>query len=236
MDRRAFLGTGLAAAASLLTADNLLAPLPAQAWPTGCIDHLPTSTTKRMAWTVDDGWSSQALRAYIKLLENHDTLRMTMFALPRSTAWKPLAAPIAALVETGRLQIGNHTYTHRDLTQATDTKIRQELQAASHWIQDTLGVDSGAYWRPPFGYINSRVIRVAKEHGFTKPILWYGSTGSGSNSSSASVWRLCQTWMTDHRIVIDHANSMSTVYNFDRILGLLKTRGLHTVTLKQVFH
>ena len=41
---------------------------------------------------------------------------------------------------------------------------------------------------------------------------------------------------TNGRIVIDHANSMSTVYNSDRILGLLKTRGLHTVTLKQVFH
>ena len=230
---------GVAAASVLVGADllqaNPLTATPAFAWPTGCIDRLPTSTTKRMAWTLDDGFSYSALRAYVKLLESHDHLRMTMFALPRSTAWKSLAKPITALIETERLQIGNHTYNHRDLTSATDTKIRQELQAASHWIQDTFGVDPGAYYRPPFGYINSRVIRVAKEHGFTKPILWYGSTGSGSGVSSASVWRMCQTWMTDHRIVIDHANSFSTVANFDHILALLKTRGLHTVTLQEVF-
>jgi hypothetical protein len=41
--------------------------------------------------------------------------------------------------------------------------------------------------------------------------------------------------MTNGRIVIDHANNNATVQNFDRILSLLKSRQLQTVTLKDVF-
>lgn len=102
------------------------------AWPKGCIERLPTSNTKRLAWTVDDGWSASALRAYIDLLEDHEDLRMTMFVLPRAKSWKALAKPIRALTDTGRLQLANHTMTHYDLTHATVTNfasIRALLKA-----------------------------------------------------------------------------------------------------------
>jgi peptidoglycan/xylan/chitin deacetylase (PgdA/CDA1 family) len=100
MDRRQFLAAG-AAAASLLTIADLTAnpfdSTPAFAWPKQCIDVLPKSPIKRMAWTLDDGFSQSALAAYVKLLEDHHDLRMTMFVLPRSSAWKNLAKPISAL-------------------------------------------------------------------------------------------------------------------------------------------
>jgi hypothetical protein len=41
--------------------------------------------------------------------------------------------------------------------------------------------------------------------------------------------------MTNGRIVIDHANSLSTVNNFGRIRALLASRHLHTVTLNDAF-
>lgn len=230
MDRRGFLLAGAGAVASVLVSPGV-----AQAWPAGCIDHLPYSSTKRMAWTVDDGWSYSALKSYVHLLEDHHDLRMTMFVLPKSSAWKALAKPISALAETGRLQLANHTYTHYNLTRATDAKIKQELVLAKRFVHDTFGVDTGSYFRPPYGYINSHVIKVAHDLGFTSPVLWYGSTGSGAGVSSSSVWRMCQTWMTNGRIVIDHANSNATVYNFDRIRSLLRSRGLHTVTLRDAF-
>jgi peptidoglycan/xylan/chitin deacetylase (PgdA/CDA1 family) len=205
------------------------------AWPKGCIERLPTSNTKRLAWTVDDGWSASALRAYIDLLEDHEDLRMTMFVLPRAKSWKALAKPIRALTDTGRLQLANHTMTHYDLTHATDRKIKQELVLAKRYIQDNFGVNPGPYFRPPFGYINAHVIKVAADNGFTSPVLWYGSTGSGANSSSGAVLKNCQKWMTNGRIVIDHANSNATVTNFASIRALLKARGLKTVTLTDAF-
>ena len=205
------------------------------AWPKGCIERLPTSNTRRFAWTVDDGWSASALRAYIDLLEDQEDLRMTMFVLPRAKGWKALAKPIRALTDTGRLQLANHTMTHYDLIHATDRKIKQELVLAKRYIQDNFGVNPGPYFRPPFGYINAHVIKVAADNGFTSPVLWYGSTGSGANSSSGAVLKNCQKWMTNGRIIVDHANSNATVANFASIRALLKARGLKTVTLTDAF-
>jgi peptidoglycan/xylan/chitin deacetylase (PgdA/CDA1 family) len=188
-----------------------------------------------MAWTVDDGASQSSLAAYLKLLENHEQLRMTMFVLESSRAWRNLAKPISELAATGRLQLGNHTRTHPDLTRASSAKIKSELTSCGKFIEDTFGVSAGTYFRPPYGYIDERVIRVAREVGYTTPTLWLGSTGAGSVTSSAEDWRLCQKWMTNGRIVIDHANSKVTVNNFSKIINLLENRKLKTVTLQDVF-
>ena len=238
MDRRTFLSVGAVATSALAFGQNVnpFSPAtPALAWPKGCIERLPTSNTKRLAWTVDDGWSTSALRAYIDLLEDHEDLRMTMFVVPRATSWKTLAKPLRALTETGRVQLANHTMTHYDLTRATDRKIKQELVLTKRYIQDNFGVNPGPYFRPPFGNINAHVIKVAADNGFTSPVLWYGSTGSGSGVSSASVLKNCQKWMTNGRIVIDHANSNATVANFASIRAILKARALQTVTLADAF-
>ncbi len=238
MDRRQFLTAGAAAASLLAASDLALNPLdatPAFAWPKGCIDVLPKSSTKRMAWTLDDGFSQSALTSYVKLLEDHSDLRMTMFVLPRSGAWKHLAKPISALAATGRLQLANHTMTHANLLRLDAAGIKRELQHCGHYIEDNFNVSAGTYFRPPFGYIDERVIKIAHDIGYTSPVLWFGSTGSDSNTTAAKVWGLCQKWMLDGRIVIDHANSNRTVQNFDRIRTLLKSRGLHTVTIKDAF-
>jgi hypothetical protein len=238
MDRRAFLTVSAAAASALALGPSVnpfLPTEPAAAWPKGCISSLPASKTRRMAWTVDDGASVDSLRAYVKLLEKHEELRMTMFVWAGASSWKKLAKPLTELTQSGRVQMANHTMSHLSLTGATDRKIKQELVSAGRFIEDTYGVDPGPYWRPPYGHIDARVIKVAADNGFTKPVLWYGSTGSGTGVSSASVLKNCQKWMANGRIIIDHANSNSTVANFASIRALLKARGLQTVTITDAF-
>ncbi|MFM5904404.1 MAG: polysaccharide deacetylase family protein [Microbacteriaceae bacterium] len=241
MNRRQFLSIGVAVAAGVVTADSLtgLSGLseiePAAAWPRGCIDHLPKSENRRMAWTVDDGASTHALRGYIDMLELHPEIRMTMFVLGGASSWKKLARPISELAATGQLQLANHTMHHHDMTKLSRAHIKQELVLTSRFIEDHFGVDAGPYWRPPYGYIDNHLIRVAHDLGYTKPVLWFGSTASNAGVSSATVWSNCKKWMTNGRIVIDHANSDSTVANFGKIRGLLASRGLDTVTLNDVF-
>ncbi len=241
VNRRQFLTAGVAVASGIATADSLfgLSELgriePAAAWPRGCIDHLPKSENRRLAWTVDDGASLHALRGYVDMLEKHPEIRMTMFVLAGASSWKKLARPLAELAATGQLQLANHTVNHHDMTKLSNRKIKQELVLASRFIEDQFGVDPGPYWRPPYGYIDSHLIRVARDLGYTKPVLWFGSTASNSGVKPSTVWSNCKKWMTNGRIVIDHANSDSTVVNFGRIRELLASRELETVTLNDVF-
>jgi len=234
-DRRGFLSFAALGAATLALATDTRTPVEASGWPEGCITTLPPSKTRRLAWTVDDGSSVSTLGSYLKLLENNQELKMTMFVLSCSTAWKTHKNRISSLIESDQIQMANHTRNHKDLNRCSNSEVAKQLIACDKFIKDTYEVDPGGYWRPPYGSISKRVMKIAADNGFDKPTLWDGSTGSCFTSKTENVWKLSQRWMTDGRIVVDHANGMSTVNNFDRIMRMLKARNLATVTLNEAF-
>lgn len=247
MDRRQFLSfTALSAAATaaITTGSELFSTNPTMAeaaaftsaWPKGCITTLPKSKTRRLAWTVDDGSGSTTLGAYLKLLEKHEYLKMTFFVLSCASGWKTHSKRIRALIENGQVQMANHTYTHVNLISASNKSVARQLKYCDNFIKDTYEIDPGGFWRPPYGALDRRVLKIAKDNGFDMPMLWDGSTGSSFISKSSTVWKNSQRYMTNGRIVLDHANGRSTVDNFDQIMRMLKYRKIETVTLAEAFN
>jgi peptidoglycan/xylan/chitin deacetylase (PgdA/CDA1 family) len=208
---------------------------PAFAWPRGCISALPKSTTRRAAWTVDDGASATALRNYIIFLEKHPSVKMTFFVLSGASGWKTYARRLKALQDRGQIQLANHTATHRKLTSLSASKIRSELNKCEAFCLANYGMSTKPYFRPPYGEIDARVIRIAAEEGFTKPVLWYGSFASGSGVSSSTVLAMANKWIANGRILIDHANSNATVNVFTKITAIFRSRNLRLVTLREAF-
>ena len=205
----------------------------AMAWPRACISVLPRSSTRRVAWTVDDGASSSAVGRYVTMLENNPHVKITFFVLSGAAAWKTHAARLKALQERGQIQLANHTATHRNLTKLTNAQIKSELTRCENFCLAKYGQSTKPYFRPPFGEIDARVIRVAASIGFTKPILWYGSFASGSGVSSSTVLRMAKKWIANGRIVIDHANSNCTTAIFPKILQVFRSRDLSFVTIRE---
>jgi len=139
------------------------------------------------------------------------------------------------MIESGRVQIGNHTARHPNLQHLTNAQIQRELLDCHHFIQDHFGIDEKPIFRPPYGDIDSRVVRAAADVGFTAPILWWGTFASNAGVSSGTVAGNAKEWLLNGRIVIDHANSMSTPGAFPYVMSLLKQRQLTTVTIKDAF-
>jgi peptidoglycan/xylan/chitin deacetylase (PgdA/CDA1 family) len=235
LDRRGFLSIAALGAASIALATDSPPPAEAAGWPADCITTLPPSKTRRLAWTVDDGSSTSTLSSYLKLLERNDDLKMTMFVLSCSTAWKTHEKRIRELIRSGQIQMANHTRDHKNLNRCSNKEVAKQLIACDKFIKDTYEVDPAGYWRPPYGSLSKRVISIAADNGFDKPTLWDGSTGSSFTSKTESVWKNAQRYMTNGRIVVDHANGKATVNNFDRIMRMLKSRELATVTLNEAF-
>ena len=208
---------------------------PAFAWPRGTISALPKSSTRRAAWTVDDGASTTALKNYVSYLEKHPQVKMTFFVLSGAPGWKTYASRLKALQDRGQIQLANHTATHRNLTKLSESKIRSELNKCEAFCLANYGMSTKPYFRPPYGEIDARVIRIAAEEGFTKPVLWYGSFASGSGVSSSTVLAMARKWIANGRILIDHANSNATVKVFTQIVSVFSARGLTLVTLREAF-
>jgi peptidoglycan/xylan/chitin deacetylase (PgdA/CDA1 family) len=197
--------------------------------------RLPKSDVKRIAWTVDDGSSTEGVRDYLDFVERFD-LRMTFFINSVYPAWRKNRRQIQELVDNGNLQLANHTHSHPSMTRLSSSAIKQELKKCHSFIQDNFGVSAKPYYRPPYGRIDSRVIQVANDIGYTSPVMWSGSLGDSANQRRQYILQLGNKWIQDRTILLDHFNQRTPRYVFKELAKMLKRRELLTVTLDDVYY
>jgi peptidoglycan/xylan/chitin deacetylase (PgdA/CDA1 family) len=233
IERRDLFKAATASLASMI----LLESAPQVAHSAGAIKaiyNLPESAFPRMAWTVDDGCSSESLRSYIELAIEND-LRFTFFVYSAMSPWKSQSKLLKPLVESGQIQLANHSHTHRDLTTLSFTEIKKDLTKCHNFIEKTYGVDARPYFRAPFGTLNSGVINAAAEIGYTKPVAWSGSLVDTQNQSTRRLLYHAENSFQDRGIVLSHANNLVVSKNFDALMEVINARNLSLVTLNDVF-
>jgi len=187
-----------------------------------------------MALTVDDGASSEVVAAYTEL-SRRTGMRLTFFVTKKYPSWAENAALMRPLVESGQLQLGNHTVSHPDLTKRSTRAIQAELSGCGDFIRSTFGVESAPYFRPPYGYLDAHVREAARAIGYTQPVLWYGTLSDSGPITEAQVVQFAQTWFLAQHIVIGHANFDPVTHVFDQLTQLIRDRALQPVTLDDVF-
>jgi len=201
--------------------------------PAGTVTALPAGTPG-IAWTVDDGASSDAVEAYARFAAATGT-RLTFFVNGVRPSWTDHADILRPLVESGQVQIGNHTWDHPALTKLSDQGIEDQLTRNHEFIQHTFGVDARPYFRPPFGYHDARVDAAAARVGYSTPLLWYGTLADSGDITSDQIVGFAEQWFLPAHIVIGHANFPGTIGALPRLGRLLAQRGLATFTLDDVF-
>jgi peptidoglycan/xylan/chitin deacetylase (PgdA/CDA1 family) len=187
-----------------------------------------------MALTVDDGADSEVIAAYAELCQRTG-MRLTFFVTKKFPGWTQNAAQLRPLVESGQIQLGNHTVSHPDLTKLSTSDIQAELTGCGSFIRSTFGTDAAPYYRPPYGFHDARVDAAAREVGYTQPVLWYGSLSDSGLITEAQVVEFAQKWFLAQHIVIGHANFPPVTHVFDQLMQLIKDRQLQPVTLDDVF-
>lgn len=75
-----------------------------------------------LAWTVDDGADTEVVRLYTQFAKDTG-VRLTYFVTGGYRSWTENAAQLRPLVESGQIQLANHTWTHPDLTRLTPNQI-----------------------------------------------------------------------------------------------------------------
>lgn len=74
------------------------------------------------------------------------------------------------MVQEGHI-IGNHSWSHPDMTTMPDEKIIAELARIKQEVAKITGQKEMNYLRPPRGIFNERVLKVSKEAGYTN-VFW----------------------------------------------------------------
>jgi peptidoglycan/xylan/chitin deacetylase (PgdA/CDA1 family) len=187
-----------------------------------------------LALTVDDGVSSEVVRLYTEFARDTG-VRLTYFVNGAYRSWTENQALLRPLVDEGQIQLGNHTWSHPDLTKLPLTVVAEELRHTHDFLWKSYGVDARPYFRPPYGAHNAHVDKVSSELGYTAKTLWSGSLEDHVVIPADEIVRMAEKYFTPSAIVIGHLNHEPVTHTYGRLVELIRERRLRTVTLKDVY-
>ncbi|MGC0363511.1 peptidoglycan/xylan/chitin deacetylase (PgdA/CDA1 family) [Rhodococcus sp. 27YEA15] len=214
----------------------LLGPPPASARvavPPGTLTAIP-GAGNNIALTVDDGADADVVGAYVQFARDTGA-RFTFFVTGVYDGWTTHKAALRPLVESGQIQLGNHTWDHPDLTALTARSVAAQFERTKSFLLNTFGVDGAPFYRPPFGYHNSAVDAIAADSGYSVPTLWYGSLSDSGLITEQYLLECASKYFTAQAIVIGHANHPPVTHVYGQLVDLIRDRNLAMVTLNDVF-
>lgn len=77
---------------------------------------------------------------------------------------------VKRMVKEGHI-IGNHSWSHPDFTQVSDTKIKEELDRVKQKTEELTGQKEMIFMRPPRGIFSERTLKIAKDAGYLH-VFW----------------------------------------------------------------
>jgi peptidoglycan/xylan/chitin deacetylase (PgdA/CDA1 family) len=198
------------------------------------ITHAP-APTQQIALTIDDGYCKDCVDAYVAFAQRtgiHITFSPNGTYAP---LWQPHASVLRPLIEAGQVQIGNHTFSHANLSNLPSARVQAELERNESWIESTFGITSRPWFRPPFGFHNQRVDTVAGQLGYTHVLMWNGSFGDSVALTPQALMVQANKDLKSGTIMLGHANHPTVIGLFGQIQDLMASRGLQPATLDEMF-
>lgn len=180
------------------------------------------------ALMINVAWGTEHLQPMLDILKQND-VQATFFLDGSWLAKHPDSA--RQIVKDGH-EIGNHAYTHPQMSQLTVAKMRQEIEQTDKLIEHTLGVQS-RFFAPPSGDFDERVVRVAAELDmFT--ILWTADTVDWRPTSSPQMilQRIRQN-LGNGMLVLMHPTDR-TVAALPEMIRMIEDHGLKLGTVSEV--
>jgi len=199
----------------------------------GVLNKLP-GDGNLLALTLDDGVNTDVVRLYTQFAKDTG-IRLTYFVNGINRSWTDNLALLRPLVESGQIQLGNHTWSHPYLTKVPARRVAQEISHNDDFLKNTFGVDARPYLRPPYGKHNSTVDRVAADLGYTAITMWLGSLSDSTVVKEDFIVQMARRYFTGQAIVIGHLNHPPVTHVYEQLRDVIRERNLRTVTLNDVF-
>lgn len=181
---------------------------------------------KLIALTFDDGPDSAA-GELLDILEEKDV--KATFYVPYFNAQYNTAL-LKRIVEDGH-QVGNHTYSHQDLTQLNEAAAKEEIEKNAEFIQSVTGVYPKTF-RPPYLAYNTALLNYFPDQtAIGCSIDSRDWTGNSVDEIIANVTANAK----DGDIVLMHEPQANTRAAISQIIDSLRGQGFEFVTVDELF-
>ena len=172
--------------------------------PTGVLTRLP-GDGNLLALTVDDGASTDVVSAFAAFCRDSGT-RLTFFVNGANASWSINAPQLRPMVDSGQVQLGNHTWSHPYVTRVSPAAATDQIQRNKDFLQNTYGVDGTPYFRPPYGVHNAATDKIAADLGYPTITLWSATIGDSRVINEQQLINDANQAFVGQQIVLAHAN------------------------------
>jgi peptidoglycan/xylan/chitin deacetylase (PgdA/CDA1 family) len=145
---------------------------------------------------------------------------------------RPLMQP---LIDSGQIQIANHTWDHPDIRTLSSSQLIDQLDRNNRYLKNLYGVDTRPFFRPPYMGHTAGTDRTCVDQGYSVITWWNGSFGDSTEISQDQIRQNATQYLRAGNIVIGHANFPAVTKVYDDIIALIQARQLQMVTLTDVF-
>ncbi|MGX2958405.1 delta-lactam-biosynthetic de-N-acetylase [Peribacillus sp. JNUCC 23] len=182
-----------------------------------------SSAKKNIYLTFDNGYENGYTANILNILRRQH-VPATFFVTGHYLKTTPELA--VRMVREGHI-VGNHSWSHPDMTSKTDEAIRNELQKVKEETERITGQKTMNYLRPPRGIFSERTMAIANQEGYTHIFWslafkdWIVDQQKGANYSYSEVMKQVHPGA----ILLLHTVSKDNAEALDSIITDLKKQG-----------
>lgn len=181
--------------------------------------------SKKIALTFDDGPHPYYTEQLLDGLKERD-VKATFFVLGKHAEQYPEL--VERMNEEGHL-IGNHTYSHMQLSQRNREAFKEELIKTNELLEELTGQEV-QYVRPPYGTWDKKFEKELNMF----PVLWNIDPLDWSSKNVAGIVQKVKIKAKDNGIILMHDEYKTTVTAALQIIDELKEEGYEFVTVEEL--
>lgn len=187
-------------------------------------DKDPDPKQPMVALTFDDGPSPEYTQEILKTLRENNAAS-TFFVLgSQADLYHDV---LEQMIENGD-EIGNHTYSHPDLTKVSEPVLKNQVQMTQEIVKRATGA-TPVLLRPPYGAINAAVKKIGM------PLIrWSIDSLDWQSKNPKEIYSRVMDNVKDGDIILMHDIYKTSSEAAARIIPELKRRGFQLVTVSRL--
>jgi peptidoglycan/xylan/chitin deacetylase (PgdA/CDA1 family) len=182
-----------------------------------------------IAMTFDDGPSAENTPRLLDMLRQRN-IKVTFFMIGQNVAANP---DIVRRILADGHEIGNHTWTHPQLSKLSDDKVTSEITKTQEAIKEASGY-TPTLLRPPYGAITPRQREWISSQFGLNVILWSVDPFDWKRPGSAVITQRILSQARPGAIILSHDIHKQTVDAMPATLDGLIAKGYKFVTVSQL--
>jgi peptidoglycan/xylan/chitin deacetylase (PgdA/CDA1 family) len=182
-----------------------------------------------IAMTFDDGPSAENTPRLLEMLKQRD-IKATFFLIGQNVASNPDL--VRRILAEGH-EIGNHSWTHPQLSKLSDQRVSSEITKTQDAIKDASGF-TPTLLRPPYGAITPRQREWIENQFGLSIILWSVDPFDWKRPGASVITQRILTQARPGAIILSHDIHKQTVDAMPATLDGLMRKGFKFLTVSQL--